>query len=124
MRALAKDPAARFQSAAQMALALERLAFATEDFAPSQLATQMKALFPTDRQRWRATVAATIDLERTPDEWKDTSGTFIRPQDIDLQTRDQTVWLRRGLPPGTPPGGQPPREAPSDGGGTPSAEVV
>ena len=124
MRALAKDPAERFQSAAQMALALERLAFATEDFAPSQLATQMKALFPTDRQRWRATVAATIDLERTPDEWKDTSGTFIRPQDIDLQTRDQTVWLRRGLPPGTPPGGQPPREAPSDGGGTPSAELV
>ncbi|HEY8922765.1 MAG TPA: serine/threonine-protein kinase, partial [Polyangia bacterium] len=107
MRALAKDPAERFQSAAEMGLALERLAFATEDFAPSQLAAHMKALFPTDRLRWRATVAATIDLERTPDEWKDTSGTFIRPQDIDLQTRDRTVWLRRGPPPGTPSNGGP-----------------
>ena len=131
MRALAKDPAERFQSAAEMGLALERLAFATEDFAPSQLAAHMKALFPTDRQRWRATVAATIDLERTPDEWKDTSGTFIRPQDIDLQTRDRTVWLRRGPPPGTPSNGGLSREtpsgggeAPSGGGETPSIDVV
>ena len=120
MRALAKDPAERFQSAAEMGLALERLAFATEDFAPTQLAAHMKALFPNDRQRWRATVAATIDLERTPDEWKDTSGTFIRPQDIDLQTRDRTVWLRRGLPPGTPSNGGPARESPSGGGESPS----
>ncbi|MES1172207.1 MAG: serine/threonine-protein kinase [Bacteroidota bacterium] len=98
MQALEKDPAKRFQDAQEMALALERHAFATEGFSPPQIAAAMKELFASDHLRWKRTVAAAMDLEGAPEQWSKTSGTFLRPRDIDLQTRGPTVALHRSGP--------------------------
>lgn len=93
MRALEKDPANRFQSAEEMALALERYAFASDGFSPLQIATTMKSLFWSDYTRWKRTVAAAMDLQGDPEEWHNISGTFLQPPTADPQTRGPTVAL-------------------------------
>ncbi|HET6284813.1 MAG TPA: serine/threonine-protein kinase [Polyangia bacterium] len=98
MKALEKDPADRYKTAEEMALALERHAFTTEGFNPTQVGTAMKTLFASDHARWKKTIAAARDLEGEPEQWTNTSGTFLRPQDIDLHTRGSTVVLRPGRP--------------------------
>ncbi|MBC8133109.1 MAG: serine/threonine protein kinase, partial [Deltaproteobacteria bacterium] len=79
MRALQKSPGDRFQTAQEMALALERYAFASQGFNPVQLAVTMKGLFAGDFARWKRTVAASKELEGEPAEWVNTSGTYLRP---------------------------------------------
>lgn len=93
MRALQKNPADRFQTAQEMALALERFAFASQGFNPVQIAVTMKGLFAADFARWKRTVAAAKELEGEPEEWINTSGTYLRPQAIDLKSRGSTVAL-------------------------------
>jgi serine/threonine-protein kinase len=94
MKALERDPDARFQSADEMALALERHAFASEGFNPTQIATAMKTLFAADFARWRRTVSAAMDLgSKKPDAWGDTSGTFLRAPSIELRSRGATMAL-------------------------------
>jgi eukaryotic-like serine/threonine-protein kinase len=95
MRALEKDPEARFQSAQEMALALERHAFASEGFDPAQVATAMQALFASDHARWKRTFAAANTLEGAPEQWRNTSGTFLRPHAVDLGTRATAAVPRR-----------------------------
>lgn len=93
MKALEREPEDRYQSAEEMALALERHAFASEGFSPAQLATTMKTLFAADFARWRRTVAAAMDLGKTADAWGDTSGTFLRPPAAELRSRGATLAL-------------------------------
>ncbi|MEO5769992.1 MAG: hypothetical protein ABIS92_16680, partial [Polyangia bacterium] len=88
------------QTAQEMALALERYAFATQEFNPVQISVTMKGLFASDFSRWKRTVAAAKELEGEPEEWINTSDTFLRPQAIDLKTRGATVALH---PVRTPP---------------------
>ena len=102
MRALEKDPANRFQNAEEMALALERFAFASEGFSPLQVGTTLKALFWSDFTRWKRTVAAAMDLEGSPEQWPSTSGTFLRAPGSEVQSRGPTVALSPGE------GGRPP----------------
>ncbi|MBC8133817.1 MAG: hypothetical protein H7X95_12605 [Deltaproteobacteria bacterium] len=99
MRALQKSPGDRFQTAQEMALALERYAFASQGFNPVQLAVTMKGLFAGDFARWKRTVAASKELEGEPAEWVNTSGTYLRPQAIDLKTRGSTVALHPAYAP-------------------------
>jgi serine/threonine-protein kinase len=96
MRALEKEPGDRFKTAEEMALALSRHAFATDGFNPLQIGTAMKALFASDHERWRRTVAAARQLEGAPEKWNNTGGTFLRPRSIDLRTQGATVVLRGG----------------------------
>ncbi|HEX2660396.1 MAG TPA: serine/threonine-protein kinase, partial [Polyangia bacterium] len=96
MQALEKDPSKRFQNAADMALALERHAFASEGFSPGQIATAMKTLFPAEHTRWRRTMAAAIDREGAPETWSNAAGTFVVPQAIEHRTSGPTVLLRPG----------------------------
>ena len=94
MKALQRDPDQRFQNADEMALALERHAFASEGFSPAQLPTAMKTLFAADFARWRRTVAAAMDLSsKRPEAWGDTSGTFLRPPTVELRSRGATMAL-------------------------------
>ena len=84
MQALEKDPAKRFQNGSEMALALERHAFASDSFNPLQVSTSMKKLFATDYARWTRTVASATDLEGPPEAWSNTAGTYLNPASIDL----------------------------------------
>jgi serine/threonine protein kinase len=99
MRALEKDPANRFQNAEEMALALERHAFASEGFSPKQIATKMKTLFGSDYARWKRTVATAMDLDGSPAGWRNTSGTFLRPQTVDSRSHGPTVVLHPEIAP-------------------------
>src|SRR5215470_13795188 len=63
MRALQKRREERFQTAQEMALALERYAFASEGFSPLQLATYMKGLFDTEYAQWKKTVSSALEME-------------------------------------------------------------
>jgi len=96
MQALEKDPDKRFQNAADMALALERHAFASEGFSPGQVATAMKALFPAELARWRRTMGAAIEREGAPETWTNAAGSFGVPQAIEGRTSGATVVLRPG----------------------------
>jgi len=84
MQALEKDPANRFQSGSEMALALERHAFASDGFNPLQISTAMKKLFATDYGRWTRTVASAMDLKGPPEGWSNTQGTYLNPGAIHL----------------------------------------
>jgi eukaryotic-like serine/threonine-protein kinase len=94
VRALQKRREDRFQTAQEMALALERYAFASEGFSPLQLATYMKGLFDAEFVQWKKTVSSALEMEAKPTGPQ--SGTrfpIIKP---DLPTRGPTVALRRG----------------------------
>ncbi len=93
MRALERNPANRFQTAQEMALALERFAFASSEFNPAQIPTLMKGLFASDVTRWKKTVSTVKTLEGEPEQWTNTSGTYLHPEGIDLTTRGSTVAL-------------------------------
>jgi len=88
MQALEKDPANRFQNGSEMALALERHAFASDGFNPLQISTSMKKLFATDYARWTRTVAQAMDLKGPPEKWGNTSGTYLNPGAIHLHSHD------------------------------------
>ncbi|HVZ74790.1 MAG TPA: serine/threonine-protein kinase [Polyangia bacterium] len=92
-RALAKKREDRFQSAQEMALALERYAFASEGFSPLQLASYLKQLFDVEFAQWKKTVSSALDLEVKPGFQSATSLPVIKP---DLATRGATVALRPG----------------------------
>jgi serine/threonine protein kinase len=93
MRALERNPANRFQTAQEMALALERYAFASPEFNPAQISTIMKDLFASDVTRWKKTLATVKTMEGEPEQWTNTSGTYLHPEGIDLTTRGMTVAL-------------------------------
>ena len=84
MQALEKDPANRFQNGSEMALALERHAFASDGFNPLQISTSMKKLFAADYARWTRTVAQAMDLKGPPEKWGNTTGTYLNPAAIHL----------------------------------------
>jgi len=63
MRALRKRKDARFASASEMAIALERFAFSNAGFTPMQLASYTKSLFSAEYLQWRKTATAALDLE-------------------------------------------------------------
>ena len=88
MQALEKDPANRFQNGSEMALALERHAFASDGFNPLQISTSMKKLFATDYARWTRTVAQAMDLKGPPEKWTNTSGTYLNPGAIHLHAHE------------------------------------
>jgi eukaryotic-like serine/threonine-protein kinase len=66
MRALRKRRDARYGSAHEMALALERYAFSNDGFSPQQVATYMKGLFAPEFLQWRKTATAALDMEVEP----------------------------------------------------------
>jgi len=63
MRALRKRKDARFATAHEMAVALEKFALSQPDFSPMQIATYTKSLFATEYLQWRKTATAALDLE-------------------------------------------------------------
>jgi serine/threonine-protein kinase len=94
MRALEKRRDDRFQSSQEMALALERYAFASEGFSPLQLASYVKGLFDVEFAQWKRTVSSALDIEARPGVTTQSGTRFpvIKP---DLPTRG-TVALRPG----------------------------
>jgi len=84
MQTQEKDPENRFQNGSEMALALERHAFASDGFNPLQISTSMKKLFATDYARWTRTVAQAMDLKGPPEKWGNTTGTYLNPGGIHL----------------------------------------
>jgi hypothetical protein len=66
MRALRKRRDARFASAHEMAVALERFAFSYEGFSPLQVASYTKSLFAAEYLQWRKTATSALDLEVEP----------------------------------------------------------
>jgi serine/threonine-protein kinase len=97
MRALAKRREDRFQTAQEMALALERYAFAAEGFSPLQLANYLKGLFDVEFAQWKKTVSSALDIEAKPGAISAAaSGTqFPVIQKPELPTRGPTVALRK-----------------------------
>ena len=95
VRALQKRREDRFQTAQEMAMALERYAFSQEGFSPLQLANYVKDLFETDLAQWKKTVSSALDIEVKPGAMAKDSGRFpvLNP---DLPTRGPTVALRPG----------------------------
>jgi serine/threonine-protein kinase len=95
VRALQKRREDRFQTAQEMAMALERYAFSQEGFSPLQLANYVKELFDTDLAQWKKTVSSALDIEVKPGAMTKDSGRFpvLKP---DLPTRGPTVALRPG----------------------------
>jgi eukaryotic-like serine/threonine-protein kinase len=63
MRALRKRKDARFATANEMAVALEKFAFSNAGFSPMQVAIYMKSLFAAEYLQWRKTATAALDLE-------------------------------------------------------------
>ena len=63
MRALRKRKDARFASAQEMAVALEKFAFSNNGFSPMQVAAYTKSLFAAEYLQWRKTATAALDLE-------------------------------------------------------------
>jgi eukaryotic-like serine/threonine-protein kinase len=94
MRALQKRREDRFQTAQEMALALERYAFAAEGFSPLQLATYLKGLFDVEFAQWKKTMSSALDIEAKPG--GASSGTRFPVIKDDLPTRGPTVALRKG----------------------------
>ncbi len=96
MRALAKKRDDRFQTAEEMALALESYAFAAEGFSPLRLATYLKGLFDVEFAQWKKTVSSALDIEAKPGAiFAASSGTQFPVIKPDLQTRGPTVALRK-----------------------------
>ncbi|MDB4982986.1 MAG: Serine/threonine-protein kinase Pkn6, partial [Myxococcales bacterium] len=110
-RALQKRREDRFQSAQEMALALERYAFSSEGFSPLQLGSYIKQIFDVEFAQWKKTVTSALDLEVKPSGQSGTRFPVVKP---DLQTRGPTVALRG--PSGSDPGfGREPATDPRSG---------
>jgi eukaryotic-like serine/threonine-protein kinase len=93
MRALRKRRDARYASAHEMALALERYAFAHDGFSPQQVAGYMKGLFAPEFLQWRKTATAALDMEVEPAQGK----SRIEPFGAEPVTQGPTMALRPGL---------------------------
>jgi serine/threonine-protein kinase len=98
MRALRKRRDARFQTAHEMASALERYAFAQEGFSPIHVATYMKSLFTSECLQWRKTATAALDME------VDRPQQAAHPSVAALTTEAATMALRPGAAAGPPSG--------------------
>jgi len=96
VRALQKKREDRFQTAQEMAIALERYAFSAEGFSPLQLTSYVKDLFETEFAQWKKTVSSALDIEARPGVGTTQSGANFPVIKPDLQTRGPTVALRRG----------------------------
>ena len=94
MRALRKRRDARYSSAHEMALALERYAFANEGFSPQQVAGYMKGLFAPEFLQWRKTATAALDMEVEPVE---KGNARIEALGAEPVTQGPTMALRPGL---------------------------
>ena len=96
VRALQKKREDRFQTAQEMAMALERYAFSSEGFSPLQLANYVKELFDVEFAQWKKTVSSALDIEAKPGVGVSQSGTRFPVIKPDLPTRGPTVALRKG----------------------------
>jgi serine/threonine-protein kinase len=97
MRALEKDPEDRFQDAREMALLLQRHAFASSGFSPARLAAQMKRLFAADHAAWKATSGAALGIEGG--RRRKITATFPLVVSTGVETSGRTVVLRAGPAP-------------------------
>jgi serine/threonine-protein kinase len=97
MQALQKRREDRFQTAQEMAIALERYAFAAEGFSPLQLANYLKGLFDAEFAQWKKTVSSALDIEAKPGLTAAQSGTRFPVLSADLPTRGPTVALRHNM---------------------------
>ena len=93
MRALRKRRDARFASAHEMALALERFAFSNDGFSPLQVASYMKGLFAAEFLQWRKTATAALDMEVDRGERRPR----IETPGAEPPTQGPTMALRPGL---------------------------
>jgi serine/threonine-protein kinase len=91
MRALRKRRDARFQSAHEMVVALERYAFSHDGFSPAQVAVYMKDLFASENLQWRKTATAALDMEVEQPEASQ------HPSVAALNTEAATMALRPGV---------------------------
>jgi eukaryotic-like serine/threonine-protein kinase len=66
MRALRKRRDARYPSAHEMAVALERYAFAQPGFTPMAVTSYVKKLFASEYLQWRKTATAALDMAVEP----------------------------------------------------------
>jgi serine/threonine protein kinase len=94
MRALRKRRDARFSSAHEMALALERYAFGNDGFSPQQVAGYMKGLFAAEFLQWRKTATAALDMEVEP---VAKGNARIEALGAEPVTQGPTMALRPGL---------------------------
>ncbi len=94
MRALRKRRDARYSSAHEMALALERYAFANDGFSPQQVAGYMKGLFAPEFLQWRKTATAALDMEVEPVEQGNARIAALGAEPV---TQGPTMALRPGL---------------------------
>lgn len=94
MRALRKRRDARYSSAHEMALALERYAFANEGFSPQQVAGYMKGLFAPEFLQWRKTATAALDMQVEPVEQGNARIAALGAEPV---TQGPTMALRPGL---------------------------
>src|SRR3954467_9472998 len=94
MRALRKRKDARFASAHEMAVALEKFAFSAPGFSPMQVAIYLKSLFAAEYLQWRKTATAALDLEveKPPQEGNAMGGVNAEPP-----TAGPTMALRPGV---------------------------
>jgi serine/threonine-protein kinase len=90
MRALRKRKDARYATANEMAVALEKFAFSNAGFSPMQVATYTKSLFAAEYLQWRKTATAALDLEVEKP----------RATDPGLNTEPPTAGPTMGLRPG------------------------
>jgi serine/threonine-protein kinase len=90
MRALRKRRDARFQSAHEMAVALERYAFSHAGFSPLEVGNYMKGLFAAESLQWRKTATAALDMEVERAEDAE------HPSVAALNTESATMALRPG----------------------------
>jgi hypothetical protein len=93
MRALDRDPARRYHTAQEMALALERFAFANGSFSPQQLSTYMKLLFASDYLQWKRTVSTAMEME-TERRAADSSADLLTQSSTDHRSSGATLELR------------------------------
>jgi hypothetical protein len=95
MRALRKRKDARFGSAHEMAVALEKFAFSTPGFSPMQVASYTKSLFAAEYLQWRKTATAALDLE--VEKPRDGGGPGMGGLNAEPQTAGPTMALRPGV---------------------------
>jgi serine/threonine protein kinase len=94
MRALRKRKDARFASAQEMAVALEKFAFSNNGFSPMQVAAYTKSLFAAEYLQWRKTATAALDLEV---EKPQPSGAGMNGLGAEPPTAGPTMALRPGV---------------------------
>src|SRR5262245_6923880 len=92
MRALRKRKDARFASANEMAVALERFAFSVNGLSPMQVASYTKSLFAAEYLQWRKTATAALDIEVEKPDAGGMAGLNAEPP-----TAGPTMALRPGV---------------------------